>query len=315
MKYTKWNYQMVKEYLKNKGYELISKEYINANTSLIFKDIDGYYYFQTLSNFLNKSHVKFSSFNPYTIQNIKLWCKLNNKPFELVSNTFVKAIQKLKWKCFECGEIFECEWSVIQSGCGCGVCRGFQVSTSNCLATLFPELVSEWHPTKNGSLTPHDVTCGSQKRVWWKCEKGHEWKTAISNRTNKKISSNCPYCWGRYASKDNNLLISNPELCQEWNYIHNDKFPNEYTPKSNKKVWWKCKDCGYEWKDAIYHRTDEGRSCPQCNLSKGEKECKRIFITNDLVEINQNDYSKLSEKDKIYNIYFIPQKEFDGLVG
>ncbi len=29
-------------------------------------------------------------------------------------------------------------------------------------------LVKEWHPTKNGKLTPHDVTPFSDMVVWWK---------------------------------------------------------------------------------------------------------------------------------------------------
>ena len=30
---------------------------------------------------------------------------------------------------------------------------------------------------KNGEVTPSDIAIGSQKKVWWKCEKGHEWQT------------------------------------------------------------------------------------------------------------------------------------------
>ena len=35
-----------------------------------------------------------------------------------------------------------------------------------------PELAKEWHPTKNGSLEPTDLTLGSNKKVWWVCAKG-----------------------------------------------------------------------------------------------------------------------------------------------
>ena len=34
--------------------------------------------------------------------------------------------------------------------------------------TPYPHLVKEWHPTKNGDLTPKDVTYGSNKKVWWR---------------------------------------------------------------------------------------------------------------------------------------------------
>ena len=59
-----------------------------------------------------------------------------------------------------------------------------------------PHLLSEWHPTRNGDLTSSDVTEGSAKKVWWQCEKGHEWEAVASNR-NKGVG--CPFCSGRLA--------------------------------------------------------------------------------------------------------------------
>ena len=52
------------------------------------------------------------------------------------------------------------------------------------LAEKHPELTKQWHPTKNGELTPNDVTFGSNKKVWWKCDKAedHEWKASLKNR-------------------------------------------------------------------------------------------------------------------------------------
>ena len=45
------------------------------------------------------------------------------------------------------------------------------------LAETHPEIAKEWHPTLNGDLTPRDFTHGSDKKPWWKCDKGddHEW--------------------------------------------------------------------------------------------------------------------------------------------
>lgn len=61
------------------------------------------------------------------------------------------------------------------------------------LHILCPELSKEWHPTKNGSLTPKDVTPSSDKKVWWLCKKNksHEWAAQITNRNNGR---GCPYC-------------------------------------------------------------------------------------------------------------------------
>lgn len=66
---------------------------------------------------------------------------------------------------------------------GCPVCGGrIPVKGINDLATTHPSIAEEWHPTKNGELKPEDVKIGSDKIVWWKCRKGHEWKTNIYHR-------------------------------------------------------------------------------------------------------------------------------------
>ena len=44
----------------------------------------------------------------------------------------------------------------------------------NDLATVNLDLAAEWHPTKNSSLLPSQVTAGSSKKVWWLGKGGHE---------------------------------------------------------------------------------------------------------------------------------------------
>ena len=61
------------------------------------------------------------------------------------------------------------------------------------LAETHPEIAKQWHPTKNGDLSPCQFTHGTHKKVWWKCDKGddHEWMTPIAYRSN---GSGCPFC-------------------------------------------------------------------------------------------------------------------------
>ena len=63
----------------------------------------------------------------------------------------------------------------------CPFCAGRRLE----FEVQYPDLVAEWHPTKNGELKPSDVTAKSGKSVWWKCPKGddHEWQQAVSGRT------------------------------------------------------------------------------------------------------------------------------------
>ena len=67
------------------------------------------------------------------------------------------------------------------------------------LAETHPEIAKQWHPTKNGDLSPNNVTPGSNKKVWWKCDKGddHEWIVRIGDRVN--YQTGCPICSKRMA--------------------------------------------------------------------------------------------------------------------
>ena len=47
----------------------------------------------------------------------------------------------------------------------------------------YPQLVKEWHPSKNGELTPDDFTHGTHKKVWWLCSNGHSYEQLIKNKT------------------------------------------------------------------------------------------------------------------------------------
>ncbi|MFF3350805.1 zinc-ribbon domain-containing protein [Streptomyces sp. NPDC002779] len=41
------------------------------------------------------------------------------------------------------------------------------------LAAQFPRIAEQWHPHRNGKLTPTQVTAGSGKELWWLCTRGH----------------------------------------------------------------------------------------------------------------------------------------------
>jgi len=175
--------------------ELVSTIYLNNKQKLVFKDKEGYYYLLSLDCLRrNSTASRFHKSNSYTIQNIKLWCNLNNKPFKLISKIYVGADDKLEWQCLKdgCGEIFKMKWSHIYDNHGCGFCHGKQIGLSNCLETLRFKLSKEWHPIKNGDLTPFDVTVSNGEYAWWSCKKcNHEWEAVIASRSS---GIGCPRC-------------------------------------------------------------------------------------------------------------------------
>ena len=152
----------------------------------------------------------------------------------------------------------------------------------NDLQTTNPELVSEWDYEKNGELKPSDVLYGTNKKVWWKCSKGHEWLSSPHNRRN---GNGCPYCSGRLPIiGETDLESKYPNIAKEWNYNKNGSItPKDVTYGSSKKYWWCCSK-GYEWQTSVEHRT-AGERCPICmsELKTSFPEqaivyyCKQIF--------------------------------------
>ena len=143
----------------------------------------------------------------------------------------------------------------------------------------YPELASEWHPTKNGSLTPEQVMAGSNKIVWWKRsydapETGRhydfEWRASVKNRALNGIG--CPYLSGRAVLPGyNDLATTNPELALEWHPTkHGSLTPEQVTAGSHKVVWWKrsydAPETGrhydFEWRASVKNRALRGLGCP-----------------------------------------------------
>ncbi len=190
--------------------------------------------------------------------------------------------KKAWWKCPK-GDDHEWESTLsnrTSNRKGCPCCSGLQVSVTNSLEVLFPEVAEQWHPTKNGDLTPADVVAGSEKRFWWKCPKGddHEWQTTPGTRTSGQ-KSGCPCCSGRQVSVTNSLATQFPDVAEEWHPTRNgDLTPADVAGGSGKKAWWKCpKGDDHEWQTMLSHRTGNESGCPCCSSPP-----KMVSVTNSL---------------------------------
>ena len=69
------------------------------------------------------------------------------------------SVKYANWVCLKCKSSY---YARIDSRMrsDCPYCSGQAVNHTNSLAALRPDIASQWHPTLNGELTPHDVTCG-----------------------------------------------------------------------------------------------------------------------------------------------------------
>ena len=216
----------------------------------------------------------------YVIDNAKLmaewnWEKNNELGFDPKTLT-LGSHTKVWWKCRK-GHEWQATIKDRNNGKGCPYCSGrYAIKGENDLQTVNPTLANEWNFEKNDGLTAMDVLPNSNKKVWWKCSKGHEWQASVSNRTK---GNGCPYCAGQKLLKGfNDLQTVNPTLAKEWNYEKNNGLtPADVMPNSDEKVWWRCKK-GHEWQVTIGTR-NSGSGCPYCSGRypvKGETDLQTI---------------------------------------
>ena len=168
--------------------------------------------------------------------------------------------KKVWWKCGNSHE-WESRIDHRSKGIGCPYCSKKACwPGENDLLTCRPDIATEWNHVKNHS-GPESIAVRSNKIVWWKCNKGHEYQTSVSNRV---AGQACPYCAGKKVMIGfNDLQTQIPELANEWNYSKNSPLlPAHLTSKSNKVVWWICNK-GHEWTASVNNRA-KGNGCPIC---------------------------------------------------
>lgn len=257
----------------------------------------------------------------------KLYCdfeKNENEGIDVYSLTRFSHV-KVYWKCKNCETKFSRSLSKVKNEILCNACalkEGINKKYSNIinqegsLAVKYPELVKEWHPTKNGKLTPEELTYASNKKVWWLCPNGHSYEKNVVGRT--IANRGCPYCTNQKVLKGyNDLETVFPNFLKEWNYVKNTVLPDQIIARSGKKYWWIC-ELGHEWQASPLDRT-YGRGCPICSkerkVSIGEKTILYYVMKNYNGKIIPNYRSKLINNKEL-DIYLPKLKigiEYDGV--
>ena len=191
--------------------------------------------------------------------------------------------KKYWWQCPE-GSDHEWEATVYNrtgGGRGCPYCSGLKVSVTNSLATLHPDIVGQWHPTKNGAVTPDQVVAGSDKKYWWQCPEGsdHEWEATVNNRTSGGTC--CSFCSGLKASVTNSLATLHPDIAAQWHPTKNGAVTtDQVVAGSNEKYWWQCPEgSDHEWEARVESRTSQKTGCPFCSGRK-------LSVTNSLAALH-----------------------------
>ena len=208
------------------------------------------------------------------------WHPTKNRP--LTPNQIPPGTTRKVWWICEKGHEWQATVASRVSGSGCPVCSGKMViSGENDLASQFPAIASQWHPQKNGKLSPQQVTPNSNRKVWWQCEKGHDYEAAVAARTR---GSECPYCTGKKVLPGfNDLATLEPKIASQWHPILNGALtPQKVTTGSHRRAWWQC-DQGHVWKAVIYARAGSQKcGCPVC---AGRINRKRLAAAKEVLRV------------------------------
>ncbi|CAN5176927.1 hypothetical protein BH10CYA1_BH10CYA1_62810 [soil metagenome] len=218
---------------------------------------------------------------------------------------------KAWWECQYCLRNYKATiCNRVGNQSACPFCASKKVCSDNSLEVLFPEIAREWHPTLNKKLKVNSVMKYSVKRAWWLCSMcGHEWETAIADRT--FLDAGCPACYrarvelkktqhvkaphrpmvlGKidirrdwYENPNNKyttLVEKHPKIANQWHPTKNaDWTADDFSEASGVKAWWLCKKGpDHEWQATINHRTASQRGCPFCTGQKVSKTSSLKYL-------------------------------------
>ena len=169
------------------------------------------------------------------------------------------------------------------------ICKTILNNTqSKSLSALFPQIAKEWDYEKNAPLTPDLVAAHSGKKAYWICEKGHEYSSVIASRTGDDCG--CPVCSnagvalyrdGIYIG-EHSLEKDAPEIAKEFDVQKNGISADNIAVSSNKKMWWKCSVCNFEWQSKVNNRTSSLKTgCPRC--AKEQNKQAKVRRVNDVL--------------------------------
>lgn len=144
---------------------------------------------------------------------------------------------------------------------GCQFCRPKPSKDDRTLAKIHPEIAEQWHPTKNGTLTPDSVVWSSKRSAWWRADCcGTEWQERICDRDkyDRMRCRNCDTILGSLAWQD-------PGLAAEWDET-NPVSAWQIRPQASLSFTplWVCSvDPTHKWQAPLTSRS-VGAGCPDC---------------------------------------------------
>ena len=213
------------------------------------------------------------------------WMVEENKP-KVFEHMSTGSKFEAQWRCRKNAQhIWSARIHHRTNGIGCPFCSGRLATLETSLLALYPKVAAEWHPTKNGALTPGQVKPHSDKKVVWQCSVNplHEWEVVITSRVR---GNGCPICSNRVATSENSLQALYPDLAQEWHPTENgSQTPSDVVPGSERVVIWQCRvNPTHIWPAMVRNRAILGSKCLFCSGQKATPETSLLAIIPSLAK-------------------------------
>jgi hypothetical protein len=228
------------------------------------------------------------------------------------SEVIAGSHKKYWWKCNTCSHEWDAAPGNRMSGTGCPPCsilRGHQIlgtpESGQSAGELYPRLLEEWHPQKNGDKTAFDFKPKSNQDIWWKCKQGHEWVANMAARTDK--GSGCPYCANVFVSGENNLAVVRPDAVSYWHpELNGELIPEQIIANSAKICWWKCPVADdHEWQaspNTVLRALDAPNDLIGCPMCKGRNTVLSNCVATTHGELLDEWDSEMNEPITPYDI-------------
>ena len=206
----KKTFKEVKEFVESQGYELLSKEYINAGIKMEFRCTEKHEFEANWSNFQGgqRCPVCAGIRQRKTIEEVRKY--VEEQCYELLSKEYINAGIKMEFRCTEKHE-FKMTWDMFQQGCRCPICAYINKVGSN-------------SPNWKGGITK-DPYC----EIWGI----KDFKEMIKARDGYKCMNPC--CLGRGTRIDVHHINYNKLDCDKKNLI---SICNSCNPAANKDREW-----------------------------------------------------------------------------
>lgn len=311
----RYTYQDVLKMFTNEGYEVLSTEeellndkgFIYAKTKIRARCPKGHLVSVNINNFMNKkrckqcANEKLSKDKKFSHSEVKQYVESFN--YKMLSDEYKNMHEKIKLLCPNNHEWEVTYLSFKNNNARCPYCQGITKYTYNEVKDYFKqfgyELLSKEYTNRDEYLSIM-------------CPNGHVHMMTFG--AFKDQDNRCPYCGRntyeeikRMIEKEGYLLLSSFEEIAE---------PLNKTVMGKTYIKIKCPNKKHKSYSVTWCNFQQGKRCPYCNESKGEKEISKVLNMLDIEYQMQYKFKDCKFYKCLPFDFYLPKYncciEFDG---